>query len=158
MPDTLSDSLNESRFYMWRTVVAMAHADGVVTPQELSFINDYVRDINLSQEQLDIIGQDILNPQDISKMFSKITKAQDKTDFFALARALSWCDGDYDAQEKAIIESLEQADLMAVHQEAIEKSRELINEVTLDQNQWSFTTERSRNLFGFLAGKKARTA
>lgn len=154
----MSDSLNESRFYMWRTVVAMAHADGVVTPHELSFINDYVRDINLSQEQLDIVGQDILNPQDISEMFSNITESQDKTDFFALARALSWCDGDYDAQEKCIIENLERANLMADSHEAIEKSRELINEVNLDQNQWNFTTERSRNLFGFLAGKQAKTA
>lgn len=150
--------LSESRFYMWRGVVAIAHADGVVTPHEVSFINDYIRDVNCSKEQLDIIGQDLREPQSICDMFSHIEDAQDKIDFFALARALSWCDGDYAAQEEFIIEHLEKENLIAENKALLEESRDILNEVELCKDQWKFKTERSRNLFGLLDVVKSKTA
>ena len=100
--ESATDGVTNSRFYMWRAVVAMVHADGVVTPHEVTFVNDYIYDIDLSKEQLAVIGQDLQTPQDVYGMFSRITDKQDKKDFFALARALSWCDGDYDGQEKRL--------------------------------------------------------
>lgn len=142
--------LSESRFYMWRAVVAMVHADGVVTPHELSFINDYVKDLDFSKSQLDMIGQDLREPKQAHDMFAKIIEREDKKDFFALARALSWCDGDYDAQEKFIIEHLEQENFIADNEDLLNESREVMNEVELCDNQWKFKTERSRSLFGFI--------
>ena len=144
----MSEGISNSRFYMWRAVVSMAHADGVVTPQELSFINDYLKDIALSEGQRQIIGQDIGEVQDVYQLFSNIKNRQDKADFFALARALSWCDGDFDAQEKYIIEHLER--IVVENKEIVQESRELCAEIELCENQWKFKTERSRQLFGFL--------
>ena len=146
MPKTL----NESRFYMWRAVVAMIHADGVVTPQELSFVQDYMNDIDLSPEQRAIVGQDIHEPQLIHKMFSQIMNLQDRKDFFALARALSWCDGDFDAQEEKILAHLEKNHNLVESQALLTESRDVMNEVELCENQWHFKTEESKNLFGFL--------
>lgn len=146
----MSEGLNDSRFYMWRAVVAMAHADGVVTPHEMAFINDYIKDMSLSAQQLEIIGQDLHTPQDTYEMFAHISDLQDKRDFFALARALSWCDGDYDEQEKHIIDCLEESHIDNENRNLLEESREIINEVELCQNQWKFKTERSENLLGFL--------
>ena len=144
----MTKELNNSRFHMWRAVVAMAHADGVVTPHELSFINEYLKDIDLSDQQRKIIGQDLREFQDITVVFAQITEHQDQVDFFALARALSWSDGDFDVQEKKIIKHLESQ--MLENWDAIEQSRTLCQEVELCGNQWMFKTERSRNLFGFL--------
>lgn len=145
--------VSESRFNMWRCVVAMAHADGVVTPHELSFINDYVKEIDFNKDHLKTIGDDLLNPKDIHELFLRVTDKQDKVDFFALARALSWSDGDYDIQEKKIIKQLEIAN--SIDEEMLRESREIVNEVELNNNQWEFKTERSLNLFGFLNRKAA---
>ena len=128
----------ESRFNMWRSVVAMAHADGVVTSHELSFINDYIKDIEFSKEQLDIIGDDLRNPKDIKTSFDKILEPQDQKDFFALARALSWCDGDYDAQEKSIIDFLEKQNLMNDGMQSLKESRYAYDEIELEGNQWGY--------------------
>ena len=150
----MGEGITESRLYMWRAVVAMVHADGVVTPHEVSFINDYIHDMQLSHVQLEMIGQDLQTPQDVYEMFANVSELQDRKDFFALARALSWCDGDFDAQEKTIINRLEEKHLNDENRQLLEESREIINEVELCQNQWSFKTERSKELFGFLDKEK----
>ena len=152
----MSEGVNESRFYMWRAVVAMVHADGVVTPHELAFVNDYMRDIHLSSEQLEIVGRDLHTPQNVYDMFAKIKTKEDRKDFFALARALSWCDGDYDGQEKIIIEQLEKIHLSEENVSLLAESRDIFNEVELNQNQWKARTPQTQSLFGFL--NKLRTA
>lgn len=150
----MSLGISESRFYMWRAVVAMVHADGVVTPHELSFINDHVKQINFSAEQIKVIGEDLQTPQDVYDMFSRIFENQDKFDFFALARALSWCDGDFANQEQHILKHLEAVLQDSNARNLLDESREIMNEVELSQNQWKFKSERSKSLFGFLNARK----
>jgi len=95
MSDTLDNQeLPQSRFTMWRAVIAMVHADGVVTPHELSFINDNIKGLSLSEAQLNMIAEDLQIPQDTYDMYAQITKDEDKRDFFVFARALSWSDGE----------------------------------------------------------------
>ena len=149
---SMPNQLNQSRFYMWRAVVAMVHADGVVTPHELNFINRYISDLSLSREQLQQIADDLKIEQDVYQMFSLIKTPEDKRDFFALARALSWCDGDFDAQEEKILEQLELNDSSA--EQWLQESREVVQEIELTGSQWAFKTERSKNLFGFLNALK----
>mgnify|MGYP005690871471 CR=1 FL=1 len=103
----MEQELPDRRFYMWRAVLAMIHADGVVTPHEVSFVNEQVRDVGFSQAQLYILSQDFKIPQDGYMMFAKITEEEDQYDFFVLARAVSWCDGDFARQEEHILDVLE---------------------------------------------------
>lgn len=154
----MGQELGESRFYMWRAVVAMAHADGVVTPHELSFINDYIKDIPFSKKQITLLGQDLREPQSVQEMFLKIEDRQDKKDFFALARALSWCDGDYDAQEKIIIDHLVQFNIFEENESLLKESREIVNEVELHGNEWNFKTNKSQGIFEFLNIFKEKVA
>jgi len=146
--------INESRFYMWRAVVAMIHADGVVTPHELSFIKDYMSDLNLTPNQTLLLEMDIAKPQLVHDMFSEISELQDRKDFFALARALAWCDGDFDAQEEHILNHLEKNHDMMECQRLLSDSRDLMNEVELCGHQWHFKTPKTANLFGFLNRKQ----
>ncbi len=150
----MTQGIKISRFNMWRAVVAMIHADGVVTPHELTFIHEYLRDVELSEEQRKIIGRDIHEPQLIHQMFGQILDLQDRKDFFALARALSWCDGDFDEQERSILKHLQASHNMNEYQSLLTGSREMINEVELCEDQWHFKTERSKKLFGFLNREK----
>lgn len=142
--------MNQSRFYMWRAVVAMVHADGVVTPHEVSFVNDQVKDLKFSQKQLKQLSDDFKHPQDVNTMFEYVTIPEDKRDFFALARALSWSDGDMCKQERHIIDVLESKHMDEDTRSLLEESRDIMNEVEMSDQSWTYKNDHGRNLFGFL--------
>lgn len=135
---------------MWRAVVAMVHADGVVTPHEVSFVNEQVKDLNFSQKQLKQLSDDFKNPQDVNTMFEYVTVPADKRDFFALARALSWSDGDMCKQERHIIDVLEIKHMDPDTRSLLEESRNIMNEVEMSDQNWTYKNDHGRNLFGFL--------
>lgn len=130
----MSEGLPASRFYMWRAVVAMAHADGIVTPHEVDFLHQQMKDVPLSSGQLEILGNDLVTQQDIKVLFLQITDPEDKRDFFKLARVLSWADGDFDAQEKHILDYLET--LVGEDEGMLKDSREAVKEIVLSADQW----------------------
>jgi len=146
--------LTASRFSMWRGVVVMIHADNIVTPQELCFINNYLKDMNLNDAQKQIIKDDLDNPRDACEIFAQITEEQDKIDFFALARAVAWCDGHFVEQEQKILQLLKGEHLTQDHMKLLKESRDSMNELDLQQDEWKFKTERSKSLFGFLSNRK----
>lgn len=153
MSDYSDKAMNASRFAMWRAVVAMVHADGIVTPHEVSFVNDQIKDLHFSENQLEQLSEDFKTPQDVTQMFSAIQEAQDKRDFFALARALSWCDGDLAEQEAHIIAALEQRELAAEDRRILEESRATMNELELCGQQWVMknpANTQGQSMFNFL--------
>ena len=99
--------VTDSMFHMWRAVFAMAHADHVVTPEELSFMRKIMAEMPFTEEQLKILENDISNPKWVGEMFDKITNDDDRSKFFYYARLMVWSDGDFDAQEQAIISELQ---------------------------------------------------
>lgn len=129
----MSEGLSNSQFYMWRAVVAMAHADGVVTPHEVNFLQQSMKDLTLSAAQTEVLSQDIAVPQDIHAMFVEITDKRDQLNFFKLARILSWSDGDFDQQEEKIIQKLEKLFKEDNQNLALfENSREEVKEIVMD--------------------------
>lgn len=98
--------LSDSRFHMWRAVFALAHADGHVSDAERRFMEIYLSRLSLSPEQRAILTKDIMQAQDVGQMFAQITVEKDSDDFFNFARLLVWCDGDFDEQEKRIMDML----------------------------------------------------
>jgi len=141
---------------MWRAVVAMVHADGIVTPHEIDFVNTHILNLPLSEGQMKVIRQDIQTPQDVGSMFSQIEVQNDKRDFFVLARALAWCDGDLDKQEAKILHTIHAKHMATGEESLLRESSEILNEVELCHNQWKFKSERSKSLLGFLS--KLKTA
>lgn len=142
--------LSTSRFYMWRAIIAMVHADGIVTPQEIDFVQSHTKHVPMSESQQQVLLGDLREPRDVFTMFSQVTHAQDKRDFFALARALSWSDGDYDAQEAHILNVLEKMHMDDENKKLLKESRDVMQEVELGDDQWDYKTPQSKNLFGFL--------
>lgn len=98
--------MSESRFYMWRAVFAMAHADGVLAPQEHEMLSEFIEKRPFSPPQREVLKQDLEAPQDVEALFENISHEKDREDFFDLARALVWCDGNYAEQERVILERL----------------------------------------------------
>lgn len=145
----MGDGLSASRFYMWRAVVAMAHADGIVTPHEVSFLQDSVKNTDISKGQVQILTADLGTPQDIYRMFSHITDPRDKKDFFKFARVLSWSDGDFDAQEKHIVETLEKIHMDETSRRLLNESKKEVYEISLEADQW-VKTIRNKGVLSLL--------
>lgn len=146
-------AMKPSRFAMWRAVIAMVHADDIVTPHEVSFVNDQTKGLEFSENQLKQMSDDFKTPQDVYKMFAQIQTKQDKRDFFMLARALSWCDGDLAKQEAHIIAVLESQELANEDREILNESREAMKEVELSGQQWvckNAANSQGKSMFGFL--------
>ncbi len=99
----MAGKVTESQFYMWRTLFALAHADHVVTSEEIRFMVEALEDIPFTEEQRSILSDDIAAPQDIVEMFGKISEATDQAGFFKFARELVWVDGDYGQEERDIM-------------------------------------------------------
>ncbi len=92
--------ISDSRFNMWRAVVAMIHADNVVQPHEINFIVENTKNLPMSIAQAVQLAEDARSPFDIGKAYDGITNPRDKEDFFRFARAIAWSDGDFDAREQ----------------------------------------------------------
>lgn len=97
-------SLSESRFNMWRGVVAFAHADGVVDPSERDFIKKFFENVAFTPEQKDQLLNELDHPQDINNIVPKITSAEDRGELILFARLMCSSDGDFDEQEQEIVQ------------------------------------------------------
>ena len=102
----MSEGISQSRFNMWRAVLALIYADGVVQPQELEFMDHYLAEVPFNEEQKEILKSDLVDPQDVTELYDVITDIEDRGQFFMFARMLIWCDGDLDAQEEKIFDHL----------------------------------------------------
>ncbi len=116
----MSEGISESRFYMWRAVFSMAHADHVVTDEERSFMEGYLAQVPFSDAQRSTLEQDMAEAQDVYEMFDMITEPEDRGQFFEFARMMCWSDGDYDAQEEEIKEYLKESQLKHVNADKLE--------------------------------------
>lgn len=101
--------VSESRFQMWRTLFAIAHADHIVTEEEQKFMEEALESVPFSLSQKTILEEDIKHPKDIIEMFEGISDFEDRSAFFDFARKLVWIDGDYGEEEQDIILKLKTA-------------------------------------------------
>ncbi len=132
----MNTGLPNSRFNMWRGVVAMMHADFVVKPHEVNFILENTRDLPMTEEQRERLKADLTDPAVIDDVFRHITNPTDKQDFFHLARAIAWSDGHLDEHEAMLLQRLSEGS--ALKQEmtkAFKDTRTEFKEIYLDSAQ-----------------------
>jgi len=106
---TEETGVSKSRFHMWRTLFAIAHADNIVTEEEIAFMAHVLEDIEFSDAQTAILKDDIHVPKDAEEMFKGITSQNDRIEFFEFARDLVWVDGDFGSEEQSVMIKLYQA-------------------------------------------------
>ena len=102
----LNNEMSESRFYMWRTLFAIAHADNVVTDEEIEFMAHILEDIDFTDQQTSILKDDIVHPKNVEEMFHGMNDQTDRKEFFDLARDLVWVDGAFGAPEQGVMINL----------------------------------------------------
>lgn len=135
----MSEGVSESRFYMWRAVIALVHADHVVTLEEKELAESYLGNVDFSEEQVAILREDLLEAQDIEEMFNNITDPVDQGEFFGFARLMVWCDGDFDRQEEEIFSRLKDIQMRRVDQDSLQhmvrETREVFDIARLKQDE-----------------------
>lgn len=147
----MPNGVTDSRFNMWRAIVAIAHVDGILTPHEVSFMNLYEQEVDFTKRQAEILANDFKEQHCPEDLYGLITDKEDKVDFFALARALSWCDGSFTEQEKHIIEILKQRYFDETDAVCVKESRNIVmQEVELRADEWIYKNDHGRRIFGFL--------
>lgn len=140
-------SITDSRFYMWRTLFALVHADGIITQEETRFMSEALEDVPFSDEQARILMLDARVPQGPVEMFEHVTSTKDQATFFALARTLCHIDGDYGEDEQKIMLQLQQVHVQKKNVD------ELIGQITLSfeddsQVSWGGDAEPDKALVG----------
>ena len=115
----MSDAISESRFYMWRTLFAIVHADDVVSDEEVRFMAEALEDVPFSEVQRAVLTSDMHDPQDVTEMFSHVTDPKDKAEFFALAREVVHADGDFGSEEQSVMLQLQKAHMESLDVDAL---------------------------------------
>jgi hypothetical protein len=95
--------VTNSEFYMWRAVFAFAFVDNSLSIEEQELLKSYLNSVPFSADQLKTLKDDFQNPPDVVHMYSAITNQKHREHFCVLARALVWCEGNMDRQEKEIL-------------------------------------------------------
>lgn len=121
----MGTGVNESHFYMWRALFALAHADDEVHDNEVRFMAEALEDVDFSEAQRVILNNDMHEPKDVREMYSRISDAKDQALFFKYARELVWADGSFDQREKDLLMELQKAHVQGVNLNDIVGSVEL---------------------------------
>lgn len=91
---------------MWRCVVALAHADGIVKQQEREYLNQTFSNMPLSDAQYQTLVEDMSTPQNINDFFKYIEKPEHRAQMIYFARILAFKDGEFHPNEKMLMEKL----------------------------------------------------
>lgn len=95
--------ISDSEFNMWRAVFAFAYADNALSLEEQDLLSLYLKNVNFSYSQREILKSDLLVPKDVVALYRMIARPKDKERFCVLARAIVWCEGNMGEQEREIL-------------------------------------------------------
>lgn len=97
----------QSRFFMIRCLIAIAHIDKVMHPAEEVYLWALINHLNFDDEQLDTIRKAFREPEDISLLAPKIVVPKKKLQLMYFARILAFKDEALHVDEIDILQRLE---------------------------------------------------
>ena len=121
--------VSTSQFFMWRCVIALAHADDIVAPQERDYLNRVIagmeRRNGLTPEQKATFAADLENPQKISDLLPYINEPQWRGQLIYFGGLLARADGHLDPREEQILAKLRADQLSSLDMEKIRADTKL---------------------------------
>lgn len=97
---------SHSKFYMLRCVIAMAHADGVVTEAEIAYISAIMNRIHLTPEQKQTLNDDLYNKQDVADLIREINDPTYRGQILYFARLMAFKDGNLSPSEQDLFDKI----------------------------------------------------
>lgn len=122
-----------SLFYMWRALLAMAHADGEVGQEELDYFRKVFDNLpehyDMSQEQRDTLADEIEKAQSFDEMLRHINDTETRATLYTFAEQLAMADGVLHPSEEAILERLR------LENPYVEERQKLLAEIRVNVEQ-----------------------
>lgn len=140
----MSTNLSDSKFYMWRAIVALVYADGKKYSEEEEFLEKYFKALPLSADQKATLESDMVTPADLDECFAKITEPADRSQFIYFARLLFHSDGDFDITEEELLGKLKGSVTQQVDMDKVMKE---VNQTALDFIEKENTRKEKRPFY-----------
>lgn len=110
------EPIGHGQFYMWRCIIAIAHADGVMHEAEREYLNRIIANMDrtggLTDEQKKTFAADMEEAQDISELLRNINDPQWRGQLIYFGGLLARADGELHPDEDLLLKKLH-ADHMA---------------------------------------------
>jgi uncharacterized membrane protein YebE (DUF533 family) len=98
--------VSASKFTMLRCLVAMAHADGVVTDEERAYVSALANRMSLTNEQRTTLERDLVHAQDVGDLFRHINDPNYRSQVLYFARLMAFKDGILHPSEQEMLDKL----------------------------------------------------
>jgi tellurite resistance protein len=103
-------AMDESLFNMWRCVVCIAHADGIVQPEERAYLEKIFQNLQrvhgMSPTQKVTLMADLETPQNLADLLPKVTDPQYRGQLLYFGTILAHADGTVTEDEERVLEML----------------------------------------------------
>lgn len=103
------DRISSGKFYMFRCLIVMAHADGVFSEEERSYmysLMDHSR-INLTSEQYKTLESDMDAPQNIADLLPYLHDPEYRSQLLYFARLMAHKDGHKHPNEEDLLNKIQ---------------------------------------------------
>jgi len=115
-------AVSTSKLYMLRCVIAMAHADGIVTDAEKAYIAGIMNHLPLTDEQRRTLEGDLVKSQKVEDMLRYINDPVYRGQVVDFARIMAFKDGHLDPSEEILLKKLNAYALDGVDLAAVKKA------------------------------------
>jgi len=115
----LKKSLSESKFNMWRACMGIVHLDGHASAEELDWAKGKLELVPFSEEQVEILKNDLMDLEKLDQVVEKITDKKDLAFLLHMTRVIGHLDKNFCHIERAFFENLEKKILSNVDIAAI---------------------------------------
>lgn len=133
------NDVGTSQFYMFRCIIAMAHADHVVTEEERAYVMGFVKKLPFTAEQKSSLLADLEEKQDVATLLSHINDPKFRGQLVYFARLMAYKDGNLHPSEEELLQYFKIATSANLDMESIRASvheevqRELVlQEIKID--------------------------
>lgn len=137
-----SKEVSTGKFYMLRCVIAMAHADGIVTQDEIGYISHIMNRLNLRPEQRQILEFDLKAAQRIEDLFPYINEPRFRGQAVDFARIMAFKDGHLHPSEEELLRRLHAYAMDGIDMDSVRASvreavsRELqLHDITINEGR-----------------------
>lgn len=104
------EPIGHSQFYMWRCIIAIGHADGVMHEAERAYLNRIIGNMDragsLTEEQKKTFAEDMEKPQNIAELLKHINDPQWRGQLLYFGGLLARADGELHPDEDMLLKKL----------------------------------------------------
>ena len=120
---TTGETVSTSMFYMWRCVICIAHADGMIHDKEIAYLRrifgNMDRAYGLTDEQKAIFEDDLENPKQIRDLIRDINDPYFRSQLIYFGGLMAHADGALHPSEDALLKKLHADQLASLDMEQI---------------------------------------